>query len=292
MDSEKELQLIASHLRIALRCIEQRQQQVMTEGELVELLDMHVSSAAELLALLRGEVGELRQERAPLSQEHRKVDRGNGGVAKEVVKTTIPQNEEKGAVAKPVARGEKEELVNQQRVTSPPSDPVKSSFREFLPPKGQENVQAPHFEKRGGEEKKGNPLPKRMVGGGGVVNGELTSEVKHSKEHSRTTTTLADAYAQRTSIVTNNDNTHVEESLGSRHSPLSSIQKGLTLHDKSLFALELFRGDRALFSKVVKELDTKSSLAEALQTLHLYYTGAPDLPALKDFIQILERRFS
>lgn len=291
MDSGKELQLIASHLRIALRCIEQ-QQQVMTMAELVELLDMHVGSAAELLALLRGEGGDVLSVQERRVTESRKVGSGNTVVSQKVEQPSVSPCEEKSVATKPALKKTEEQVTASQKVTLPNKTAVDSRMPEVLVQDGGVHQQASIREKDSSLGKK-ESVKSAHSGAVGGENAGHGIDTKQPREHVRGATTLADAYAQRAAaIVTTNDNAHVEESLGSRLSPLASIQKGLTLYDKSFFAVELFQGNRALFSEVVKELDAKTSLSEALQTLERYYTGAPDLPALKDFIQILERRFS
>ena len=110
MDSGKELQLIASHLRIALRCIEQ-QQQVMTMAELVELLDMHVGSAAELLALLRGEGGDVLSVQERRVTESRKVGSGNTIVSQKVEQPSVAPCEEKSVATKPALKKAEEQVT-------------------------------------------------------------------------------------------------------------------------------------------------------------------------------------
>ncbi len=276
--SERELQLIASHLRIALRCIEQ-QQAVMTEEDLLVLLDMHVGSAAELISCLRGVQGG-----KGVDEKNRVSSPEMASVSPSVMLSEC-RNEKKSIVQDAHVHEQRVEKIPEQSPTNEESTQRRSrDLAQTSPTSALQKQRKPY-----------SPVERIRPSSAQVKSEQEKEEHKRGlKEVSKPvgTATLAEAYAQRAAIVTTNDNTHVEASLGTRLSSLQSIQRGLTLHDKSRFAFELFNGDRELFSKVVKELDTKESLADALQTLHLYYAGAPDSQALTDFVQILERRFS
>lgn len=280
MQNERELLLVESHLKIALRCLEYRA--TMPVEELVGLLSLHVGSAAELLSFL--------QESA------RAVCTSN-----EVRSVVTREKEVDTEISKP--KTEKKRIENPSAVS-----PRRSEERRDPVVVHETNVYAGVQREEGGasirvernvESKASNVIPESKSRASVAIpprnrpadSKERAPQNLEKETKQQSTKTIADAYIAR-AITTTNEATHVEAVLGTRMTPLQSIQKGMTVNDRLRYAAELFSGDRARFTEVVSRLDAAHSLPEALEILHANFQGDADLPALKDFMQLIERRFT
>ena len=269
MPSEKEWKVIEAHLRIALRCLEQRS--TLTSEELLVVLNMHLASATELLGYCSESELRPNQEKQQPSVVTPVSLVGSSRLDVSSVVQKQPENTPSDVIAR-VTIPEKAKVVSAGVVQDGHAHEAKKLEQVKEPPQVV-------------EKRKESVLPSQVS----VSKPRVTAREKKSETPKAPQKIIADTYAAPPSV---NDSSHVDAVLGTRLTPLKSIQKGMSVNDRLRYAADLCAGNREQFSQLVRSLDAASSLSEALALLQNSYTGAPDLPALKDFIMLIERRFA
>ena len=79
--------------------------------------------------------------------------------------------------------------------------------------------------------------------------------------------------------------------LGEQLRPALELRQGLTLNDTFRFSRELFGSDKDLMNKVLQEISTMQSLAEALSYLSTHVKWEEENDATQDFIELLKKYF-
>ena len=72
--------------------------------------------------------------------------------------------------------------------------------------------------------------------------------------------------------------------------PLSSIVSGIGINDKFLYIRELFNGDNALYSNVIRSLDAANSLEDALNYIRLNFGWDDKNETVQKFVALVQRR--
>ena len=72
--------------------------------------------------------------------------------------------------------------------------------------------------------------------------------------------------------------------------PLSSIVSGIGINDKFLYIRELFNGDNAMYSNVIRSLDAANSLEDALNYIRLNFGWDDKNETVQKFVALVQRR--
>lgn len=72
--------------------------------------------------------------------------------------------------------------------------------------------------------------------------------------------------------------------------PLESIASGIGLNDRFLYIRELFRGDSGLYNDTVRQLDSATSLNDAMDFIGRHFDWDKKNDATKKFIHLIHRR--
>jgi chromosome segregation ATPase len=118
---------------------------------------------------------------------------------------------------------------------------------------------------------------------------EIEQVQKAKKATINPTKTLSNKFHARTSL---NDKITKPEKSTRIHQPISDISKAIGINDRLLFIKELFDGDTAMFSLVIKKLNNLGSIEEAKAYIHTTiknWNNTSETAQL--FLSIVQRRY-
>jgi hypothetical protein len=108
---------------------------------------------------------------------------------------------------------------------------------------------------------------------------------------------LNDAIAEQSSSLNDRFRTSAQ---GSEHpkflTPIADLRSAIGINDRFRFVNDLFSGDGNVFTQAIHYLDHCSSYAEAVGWIENYLKSSgkwnPEHPSVRDFLQLLERRYA